>query len=118
VERATASPIAVPSPGASVLSDASTSERSSVGTTPTTARVAKETTPTRYFSGTSPRNALAAFRAASSRVGSTSSAFIEREASMARTTVASSRLTLTVAWGRATPRTITVSPRSMRMSGR
>ena len=54
----------------------------------------------------------AAARAASSRVGSTSSAFIERETSIARTTVASSRGTLTVACGRATPTIITPSATS------
>ena len=71
-ESATASPIAVPSPGIRLSSAASTSARSSVGGTPTDARVENETTPTRNFSGTCARNALAASRAASSRVGCTS----------------------------------------------
>ena len=86
---------AVPSPGFSESSAASTSVRSSVGGIATFAREAKETTPTRNFSGTFSRNAFAAAVAASRRVGSTSSAFIERETSIARTTVASSRGTLT-----------------------
>ena len=71
-DSATASPIAVPSPGVSVSSAVTTSSRSSVGATPTTARVANETTPTRNFSGTSSRKVLAAVLAASRRVGSTS----------------------------------------------
>ena len=95
--------MAVPSPGFSVSSAETTSERSAVGATPTTARVANETTPTWNLSGTWSRNVLAATRAASSRFGSTSFAFIERETSMARTIVASSRFTLTVACGLATP---------------
>ena len=56
--------------------------------------------------------------AASSRVGSTSSAFIERETSIASTTVASSRGTLTTACGRATPTTIAVSATSRIAIGR
>jgi hypothetical protein len=96
-DRATASPIAVPSPGVSVSSAVTTSSRSSVGATPTAARVANETTPTWNFSGTSSRNVFAAVLAASSRVGSTSFAFIDRETSIASTIVASSRGTLTVA---------------------
>jgi hypothetical protein len=86
--------------------------------TPTAARVAKETTPTRYFSGTSARNVFAAARAASSRVGSTSFAFIERDTSIASTTVASSRGTLTVACGRATPKIIIPRPTRSRIRGR
>ncbi len=117
VESTTASPIAVPSPGLSESSDASTSCRFSVGGIPTAARVANETTPTRNFSGTFVRNAFAAPRAASRRVGATSFAFIERETSIASTTVASSRLTSTVACGLATPRTIAVKPSSARISG-
>jgi hypothetical protein len=76
------------------------------------------TTPTRYFSGTSERNAFAAARAASRRVGCTSSAFIERETSTASTTVASSRGTMTVAFGRATPTIIIPSATRRTTSGR
>ena len=118
MESATASPIAVPSPDESESSASSTSARSCVGGTPTAALLANETTPTRNFSGTWTRNASAAARAASSRVGSTSSAFIERETSMARITVASSRGTLTVACGRATPTIIAASPSRRIASGR
>ena len=89
-----------------------TSARSCVGGTPTAARVANETTPTRNFSGTWTRNAFAATRAASSLVGSTSFAFIDRDTSIASTIVASSRGTLTVACGRATPTIMNTSATS------
>ena len=82
------------------------------------AREANETTPILNFFGTFSTNALAACFAASSRVGSTSSAFIERETSIASTTVASSRGTLTTACGRATPTTIAVSATSRIAIGR
>ena len=110
--------MAVPSPGFSVSSAVATSALSSVGATPTAARVANETTPTRNFSGTSSRNVFAAMRAASRRVGSTSVAFIEREESIASTIVASSRGTLTVACGRATPTIMNTSATSSTSGGR
>ena len=117
-ESATASPMAVPSPGLSVSSEVVTSARSCVGATPTAARVANDTTPTRNFSGTSSRNVFAATRAASRRVGSTSVAFIDRDTSSASTIVASSRGTLTVAWGRATPTIMNTSATSSVSGGR
>jgi hypothetical protein len=102
----------------SVSSAVTTSSRSSVGATPTAARVANETTPTRNFSGTSSRKVFAAVLAASRRVGSTSFAFIERETSIASTIVASSRGTLTVACGRATPTIRKTRATSMISGGR
>jgi hypothetical protein len=92
-----ASPSAVPSPARSDESAASARERSSVGGTATTARDANETTPTRNVCGTFLRKASAAALAAPSRVGLTSVAFIDRDVSIARSTVASSRGTETVA---------------------
>ena len=117
-DSTTASPIAVPSPGLSESSADSTSVRSAVGGIAAFAREANETTPTRNFSGTFARNAFAATFAAPRRVGSTSSAFIERETSRARTTVASSRGTLTTACGLATPTIIAVRAARRIASGR
>jgi hypothetical protein len=89
-----------------------------VGGTATTARDAKETTPTRKVCGTFWRKASAAALAAPSRVGLTSVAFIDRDVSMASSTVASSRGTETVACGRATPTTIAASATRRIASGR
>ena len=60
-----------------------------------------ETTATLYFSGSSATNSIAASLAASSRVGLTSVACMDSEASITRTTVARSRGTSTWVFGRA-----------------
>jgi hypothetical protein len=57
--------------------------------------------PTRNGSGRSSRNVRIDAWAAASRVGSTSSAIIEPELSIASTIVACSRSTITSTWGRA-----------------
>jgi HAMP domain-containing protein len=59
--------------------------------------------PIRNFFGTMSTRRFAAFSAAARRLGLMSVAPIEREVSIASMTVASSRLTLTVACGLATP---------------
>ena len=64
---------------------------------------ANVTIPTRYFGGIWSRNSPTADLAASSLVGLTSSASIEPELSIASTTVACSRCTVTFTCGRASP---------------
>ena len=113
----TASPIAVPSPGLSSLSAVATRSRSRVGGTATKARLPNATSATLYAFGTLARNAYAALRAASSRVGATSVAVIEREMSTASTTVADFRGTVRSAWGRAIPTTRAASASRSRASG-
>ena len=95
--------MAVPSRGVSPSMAARTAARSVVGATSVTGRVAKATRPTRTLAGKPSTKSWAAERAASSRVGATSSAFIEPEMSMARMTVASSRGVGTIIVGRARP---------------
>ena len=81
----------------------SAASRSVVGGSTGSAEVENETMPTAYESGTSSRKARAALFAASKRFGSTSVACIERDVSIVRITVASSRVTSRTTCGRATP---------------
>ena len=118
VASATASPSEVPSAVCRFRSALTARSRSSVGGNATYARPAKPTIAKRYFDGSWSRNARASRRAASSRVGLTSSALIDSDVSMTRIAVASSRLTLIIACGRATPTTIAASAISRTASGR
>jgi hypothetical protein len=77
------------------------SSRSSVGGSIVCGSEENATAPTRASSGTSSRKRWAAARAASSRLGSTSSASIERDTSVTSTIEACSFGTATVACGRA-----------------
>ena len=113
----TASPIAVPSVGFSAPIAARTSERSVVGASASCARDENETTPTRNFFGTMSTSRFAAFCAAARRLGLMSVAPIDRDVSIASITVASSRFTLTVACGRATPMISAASAASRSTSG-
>ena len=99
------------------MSPFSSATRSRVGGTIAIARALNETSPTRYFSGTSATNSRTARRAATSRVGGTSFDRIESETSIASTIVASSRGTETVACGRATPTSIVESASRSSASG-
>ena len=73
--------------------------------------------PTRNFSGTCSRKRLAAFSAASSRVGSTSVARIEPETSIASTTDAWLRGTFVTSWGRAVAKRSAASAARNRTGG-
>ena len=77
--------------------------RSVVGVTRVTGSLANATIPTRTSSGSWSMNERAATRAASSRVGDTSVAFIDPDTSIVRMMVASSRGTGTIKVGRARP---------------
>ena len=93
-------------PAASSLSSSwRTSVRSVDATDSSRARWLKATAPTRRSFGTSSRNWLTALLAASKRFGLMSVAVIEREWSVASTTVACSIGTATTAWGRASATT-------------
>ena len=102
-EVAIPSPSAVPWPTRSELSAWPTNTRFCVGGATSWAREAKATTATRYFSGNSARKRRAEACATASLVGRRSFAPIEREVSIAITTVASSERTESVACGRAKP---------------
>ena len=80
---------------------AMTSSRLRVGACATVAVPAKATTPMRTFSGCSATNCLAAFCAATRRLGSTSVARMLPEMSMARITVSCCVGSVIVACGRA-----------------
>ena len=80
---------------------ATRSSRLRVGACATVAVPAKATMPMRTFSGCSPMNALAAFCAATRRLGSTSVARMLPETSIARITVSCCEGSVTTACGRA-----------------
>ena len=88
-----------------------------MGGTATNARLPKATSATLYSLGTFARNCFAASFAASSRVGDTSCASIDREMSIASTTVASCRGTRIFACGRAIPTMRNVSASRNRIGG-
>jgi hypothetical protein len=111
------SPIAVPGFVSRESRAKPSATRSTVGRLRMRARRAKDTTPTWNFEGRSSRNDLAAFLAASMRVGGTSTASIERDESIASTTVARSRGTLIARCGRATARINTARPNRYRARG-
>jgi hypothetical protein len=94
-------PVAVPATGCSVSSARVTASWSFVGVCSVWAESENATRPTRSSSGTVSRKFSAAPRAASSRVGLTSVADIEREMSVTSTTEARSTGTCTVFSGRA-----------------
>lgn len=93
------SPIAVEGASCRFWIDPFTSARSCVGGTMTAAVPEKATSDTLKPRGSRSTNPWAAVLAASSRLGSTSTASIERDTSMASTTVARSRGTLTLPFG-------------------
>ena len=94
-----------------------TASRSVVGGTSVSASLEKMTSPTWNRAGRRSRNRLAARCAASIRVGSTSSAFIDPETSITSMTVASSRGTGTRAIGRAAPSSSAVRASTSRAAG-
>ena len=95
--------------------------RFGIGTLPTACATvavpAKATTPTRTFSGCSATNCLAAFCAATRRLGSTSVARMLPEMSMARITVSCCVGRVTVACGRASASSMAPSARKNSAGG-
>ena len=100
-----ASPRAVPPRAARLSRAAWSAARSVVGSTTIRGAVENATSPTLKLAGSWSMNAEAAFWAAASRLGSTSTAVIEPETSIVRMIVASSRGTATAIDGRASATT-------------
>jgi hypothetical protein len=115
--RASPSPMAVPPLAFSVPRAARTASRSVVGGTRVSASLEKMTSPTWKRAGRRSRKRLAARWAASIRVGSTSSAFIDPDTSMTSMTVASSRGTGTRAIGLAAPSSSAMRASTSRAAG-
>ena len=97
------SPSAVPSPVRRAASARFAASRFDVAGSTVEAACANETMPTRYPFGRLSRKRRVVRCATARRLGGTSVATIEREVSIASTTVASSRSTETFACGRARP---------------
>ncbi len=116
-EVKTPSPIAVRSDRARFFRAAMVASRSAVGGDSTLVVPAKVTRPTSNPAGRSLTNFVAASAAASSRLGSTSVAFMESDTSIATSTVARSRGTRMSISGRAVASASRAKAKSMATTG-